>query len=376
MRAAPDAAPAASPAIPAFKLLGSEVPSGELRQLRWSAIQNYAGINLDTPVLAAHGTQPGKTLCLTAAVHGDELNGIEIVRRLMYTLDTKNLRGTLIGVPIVNLHGFQRSSRYLPDRRDLNRHFPGSPTGSSASRIAHSLFTEVIQHCDALVDIHTGSFHRTNLTQVRADLGNPAVLALTQGFGATPVLDGRGADGTLRGATTAAGIPAAIMEVGEPNRLQPTQVAEGVRAIHSLMNELGMLGKRFRWNDPQPIFYESKWVRVDRGGILLNTVKLGARVRKGQLLGTVTDPITNAYNEVLSPYSGRILGMALNQVVMPGYAAYHVGIERSEEELVSEHEAEDKANTQQPPDDDSDSGDGGDGDHEENDAPPDAADAP
>ncbi len=370
MEAIPDPDPVVPevPAVPAFKLLGSEVPSGELRQLRWSAIQNYAGINLDTPVLAAHGTEPGKVLCLTAAVHGDELNGIEIVRRLIYTLDPKKLQGTLIGVPIVNLHGFQRSSRYLPDRRDLNRHFPGSPTGSSASRIAHSLFTQVIRHCDALVDIHTGSFHRTNLTQVRADLGNPAVLALTQGFGATPVLDGRGADGTLRGAATAAGIPAAIIEVGEPNRLQPTQVAEGVRAIQSLLHELGMVKKKsFSWNDPQPIFYESKWVRVDRGGILLNTVKLGARVKRGQLLGTVTDPITNAYTELLSPYTGRILGMALNQVVMPGYAAYHIGIERSEEELVKEHQAAEEGTA---------AVEGGDGDHEENDAPAEVVDHP
>ena len=355
------------PAIPAFKLLDSEVPSGEIRQLSWSASQNFAGMHLNTPVLVAHGSKPGKTFCLAAAVHGDELNGIEIVRRVVYSVDPKKLTGTLIGVPIVNLHGFQRASRYLADRRDLNRHFPGATDGSSASRIAHSFFSEIIKKCDALADLHTGSFHRTNLTQARADLSDTAVLALTQGLGATPVLDSLGVDGTLRRAATLAGIPTVTLEVGEPNRLQPELVKQGVRAIGSLMNELGMLEKRFTWNDPQPVFYESQWVRVNRGGILLSKVKLGAKVTKGQLLGTVTDPITNAYSEVLSPYSGRVLGMALNQVVMPGYASYHIGIERSEEELVSEHDEPAKPE-ETPPEADTE--------HDLNNAPPEEVDHP
>ncbi|MDX1497241.1 MAG: succinylglutamate desuccinylase/aspartoacylase family protein [Salinisphaeraceae bacterium] len=332
--------PAGAPPLPAFQLLGREVPAGNIRQLRWSASQNFAGMNLNTPVLVAHGTKPGKVLCLTAAVHGDELNGIEIVRRLIYSQDPKNLSGTIVGVPIVNLHGFQRSSRYLADRRDLNRHFPGSPRGSSASRIAASFFKQVLAPCEALVDIHTGSFHRTNITQARADLSHTEVLALSQGMGGTPVLNSVGAEGTLRRAATQAGIPAITLEVGEPHRLQPELVAQGVKAIQSLMYELGMREKRLTWSDPQPVFYESQWVRVSRGGILLSTVKLGAKVNRGQLLGTVTDPITNAYNEIHSPFSGRVLGMALNQVVMPGYAAYHIGIERSEEELVNEAESE------------------------------------
>lgn len=332
--------PAEPSTTPAYLLLNQQVAPGSISHLHWSASQNFTGMNLYTPVLVAHGTKAGPTLCLAAAIHGDELNGIEIVRRVVYHLDPKKLSGTLIGIPIVNLHGFQRSSRYLADRRDLNRHFPGSTTGSSAARIAFSFFEEIIKHCDALVDIHTGSFHRTNLTQVRADLGNPEVRALTQGFGATPVLDSPGVEGSLRRAATDSGTPTVTMEVGEPNRLQIKLVDQGTQAIGSLMNELGMLDKRFTWNDPQPIFYESRWVRVDSGGILISRVQLGARVKIGQLLGTVTDPITNAYTEVQSPYSGRVLGMALNQVVMPGYAAYHIGIERSEEELVSEHEAE------------------------------------
>ncbi len=328
----------------AFNILNADVPPGETRRLVWSASQNFAGMDLDTPVLVAHGMKPGPILCLTAAVHGDELNGIEIVRRVLFGTDAKKLRGTLIGVPIVNLHGFQRSSRYLADRRDLNRHFPGHDKGSSASRIASSFFRSIVRHCHALVDVHTGSFHRTNLTQLRADLSTPSVVALTTGFGATAVLDDDGAVGTLRRAAVDAGIPAVTLEAGEPARLQLKQVEHGARAIKSLMGELGMIRKDFIWSDPQPVYYESSWVRASRGGILLATVKLGDKVKAGDLLGTITDPITNVQSLIYAPFAGLILGMALNQVVMPGFATFHIGIERSPQEVISEAAAEDNVN--------------------------------
>ncbi len=328
-------APPPEPAA-AFRILDTEVPPGKTMRLSWSASQNFAGMDLDTPVLVAHGAKPGPVLCLTAAIHGDELNGIEMVRRVLYSTDPQKLRGTLIGVPIVNLHGFQRSSRYLADRRDLNRHFPGHNDGSSASRIARSFFRSVVRNCHALVDLHTGSFHRTNLPQLRADLSDPGVVALTSGFGATSVLEDKGAAGTLRRAAVDAGIPSVTLEAGEPMRLQLEQVEHGVKAIQSLMSNLGMLKKGFQWNDPQPVYYESSWVRANRGGILLSTVKLGTSVKKGDLLGTVTDPITNVQSLIYAPYNGRVLGRALNQVVMPGFAAFHIGVERSPEEVASE----------------------------------------
>lgn len=342
--------PALVDPIPSFNILDAEVQAGETRTLVWSASQNFAGMELDTPVLVANGDKPGPVLCLTAALHGDELNGIEIVRRVLFSTDPKQLRGTLIGVPIVNLHGFQRSSRYLADRRDLNRHFPGYDGGSSASRIAHSFFKEVVRHCHALVDLHTGSFHRTNLPQLRADLSTPSVVALTTGFGATAVLDHPGAVGTLRRSAVDAGIPAVTLEAGEPARLQLDQVEHGVKAIKSLMAELGMLKKTIFWKEPQPVYYESSWVRADRGGILLATVELGAKVKAGDLLGTITDPITNVQSLIYAPFDGHVLGMALNQVVMPGFAAFRIGIERSKEEVVSEaEETVDSTDTQAGP---------------------------
>jgi predicted deacylase len=261
-----------------------------------------------------------------AAVHGDELNGVEMVRRVLHDVKPEKLSGAIIGVPIVNVQGFRRGSRYLPDRRDLNRYFPGNPKGSAAARIAHSFFTNIVSHCDALVDLHTGSFERANLPQIRADLRNPDVVTLTQGFGSMVILHSTPEVGTLRYAATDAGIPAVTLEAGGPSQLELIEVKHGVKGIETLISSIGMLRKRRLWSNPEPVYYRSSWVRADSGGILLSDVSLGSTVREGDLLGTITDPMNNARSELRSPYSGRIIGMARNQVVMPGFAAFHVGI--------------------------------------------------
>ena len=319
-----------------IRLLDGEVAAGTRARLGWHASNEVAGLQVDTPVLVAHGVSPGPVLCLTSAVHGDELNGIEIVRRVYHSIDPETLAGTLIGVPVVNLVGFQRASRYLPDRRDLNRYFPGNPRGSLASRVAYSFFERVIRHCDYLVDLHTGSLHRTNLPQLRADLSDPRILAMTKGFGAIAVLHSNDLDRSLRSAAKRAGIAAVTIEAGEPMRLQPEEVEQGVRAIESLMDSLGMISRFHLWVDPQPVFYESIWVRTSGSGILLGSVELGDRVEVGQTLGAVVDPVTNARDTLKSPVRGRILGKALNQIVMPGFAAFRVGIEQRQEDLAVE----------------------------------------
>ena len=311
--------------------LGSEIMPATAERLSWSATELFEGVPVSTPVLVVNGALPGPTLCLTAAVHGDELNGIEMVRRVMHGLVPSKLAGSVIGIPIVNVQGFRRGSRYLPDRRDLNRYFPGNPNGSAAARIAHSFFTNVITHCDALVDLHTGSFERANLPQIRADLRNPNVVTLTHGLGSMVILHSTPAVGTLRYAATKAGIPAVTLEAGGPSQLELSEVKHGVKGIETLINSLGMFKKRRLWGDPEPVYYRSSWVRADNGGILLTDVSLGSTVRKGDVLGTITDPMNNARSELRSPYSGRIIGMARNQVVMPGFAAFHVGIQTDEE---------------------------------------------
>ena len=339
----PDPAPVDRPAVPladavnaaagpeeSIEVLGAEVLPGTSQRLSWSATELFEGVPVSTPVLVVNGALPGPTLCLTAAVHGDELNGIEMVRRVMHDLEPAKVSGAVIGIPIVNVQGFRRGSRYLPDRRDLNRYFPGNPNGSAASRIAHSFFTNVIAQCDALIDLHTGSFERANLPQIRADLRDPDVITLTQGFGSMVILHSTPAAGTLRYAATRAGIPAVTLEAGGPSQLELNEVKLGVKGIETLVNTLGMVRKMRLWGQPEPVYYRSSWVRADNGGILLGNVSLGSTVRKGDLLGTITDPMNNARTELRSPYSGRVIGMARNQVVMPGFAAFHVGIQTDE----------------------------------------------
>lgn len=308
-------------------LLNTDIPPGTAMRLSWSATELFEGVPVSTPVLVVNGAFPGPTLCLTAAVHGDELNGIEIVRRVLHEIEPQKLSGAVIGVPIVNVQGFRRGSRYLPDRRDLNRYFPGNSNGSAAARIAHSLITNIILHCDALVDLHTGSFERANLPQIRADLRNRDVVTLTLGFGSMVVLHSEPIIGTLRHASTLAGIPAVTVEAGGPSQLELAEVKQGVKGIKILLTTLDMVKKIRLWADPEPVYYRSSWVRVNNGGILLSDVSLGSTVREGDLLGTITDPMNNARTELRSPYAGRIIGMARNQVVMPGFAAFHVGIQ-------------------------------------------------
>jgi predicted deacylase len=314
------------PAEP-LELLGARIDPGTSTKLSWSPAFQTAGLSQPTPVLVVNGAKPGPNLCLTGAIHGDELNGIEIIRRTMFDLDPMKLSGRVIGVPIVNLPGFQQGSRYLPDRRDLNRHFPGSSNGSLADRIANSLFRNVIRHCDMLVDIHTGSLKRTNLPQLRADMNNPEVAELTRGFDRMAVVHSSGAPGMLRFAAVAAGIRAVTMEAGESLRIQESQIQAGVNSLTSLMDKEGMVSRMFVWGDPEPVYYDSEWIRAEQGGILFSEVALGDTVTEGEILGYVSDPITNEQNAIRATSEGRIIGMAVDQFVMAGFAAYHVGTE-------------------------------------------------
>ena len=319
-----------------FIILGAEVAPGTATRLAWSSDGSISGLATPTPVLVIRGKHSGQTLCLTAAVHGDELNGIEIVRRVMYDIKPEDLSGNIIGIPIVNLQGFQRGSRYLSDRRDLNRFFPGEANGSLASRIAYSLFSEVITHCDKLIDMHTGSLRRTNMPQIRADMRNKDVATFTEGFGKIAVIHSAGSPGMLRAAALEHDITAATLEVGESLRIQEDQIEMGVSSINRVLEREGMYSRLFTWGEPEPIYYQSSWIRAERGGILFSKKELGEMVDTDEVLGTITDPITNESSSILATTSGRIIGMAVDQFVMPGYGCYHIGIEASEEVLAEQ----------------------------------------
>jgi predicted deacylase len=307
-----------------LELLGQPIAPGDQRRLPLPVSETFVGEEASTPVIVVAGTLPGPVLCLTAGIHGDELNGIEVVRRSLDRSKPDELKGTLIGIPIVNLAAFRRSTRYMPDRRDLNRFFPGRPRGSSAARLAHSVFERVIRSCDALVDVHSGSFHRTNLPQVRGDLRRPEVLKLARAFGSEIAIHNEGRFGTLRRAASEAGIPAITYEAGEPMRFQTDEIERGVRGVERMLVQLGM---RVAKSDdtPEPaLYYRARWIRVDDGGILASRAKLGDVVKANQVLGTVFDPISNEKSTIRSSHQGRVIGIALDQLVMPGFAAFHI----------------------------------------------------
>ncbi|VVS91345.1 succinylglutamate desuccinylase/aspartoacylase family protein [Desulfoluna spongiiphila] len=316
-----------------FKLIGETVMPGTMKTLKWFSVQAPGGVTVGTPVIVINGTKPGPVLALTAAIHGDELNGIEIIRQVVHDIDPKKLKGVVVGVPIVNLEGFWRRDRYIGDRRDLNRYFPGNPKGSYPSRVAHALFTDIINPCDMLIDIHTGSFFRENLPQLRADLSVDQVADIAKSFGELTALQNTAPEGSLRSAATASGIPAVVMEIGGPLSLEPDKVTTGVKSIRTFLKNVGMVEKLKLLPTPQPVFYGSEWVRAEAGGILMNKVKLGASVKKGDLLAEIIDPVTNDVHQTLSPLNGTILGRAQNQFVSPGFAIFRVGIRHTPEEL-------------------------------------------
>lgn len=325
---APGASDAARPLPPhapdwgPLEFLGDVIPPGESRRLRFESLDSFtAGL------VAMRGVAPGPTVCVTAGVHGDELNGIAIARRLIDETDPTMLAGTLIVVPIVNAYGFRNGSRYLPDRRDLNRFFPGSPRGSAASRIAHQFFEQVVRGCDSLVDLHTGSLNRANLPQIRTDLSAIDNLRLAWGFSIEHVIHSIGQPGTLRRAANDAGIPAVLYEAGEPGRIEKKEIERGVAAIEAVLGSLGMTQSDAVTPVAQRMYGRTQWVRSDASGIYVPLVSIGDSVEPGQPVAEVTDPFSSESIEIRAPIGGLVIGMALGQVVIPGFALLHIGIE-------------------------------------------------
>ena len=323
--------PAATPADwGAMRILGHEIAPGQRQRLSFELMPSFVESFVDTRVVVLRGQTPGLTLCVTGGIHGDELNGVEIARRVFASVDPHQLAGTLVVVPAVNAAGFRNGSRFLPDQRDLNRFFPGSPTGSTASRIADALFSQVIRHCHALIDLHSASLSRTTLPQIRTDLSDAAALALARSFGVGVVLDGRGPRGSLRRAALDAGIPAILYQAGEPLRFQEDEIVRGADGIRHVMAHLGLLPSEAA--PPASVVYrQTRWVRVPSGlgGIFLTTRRPGDRVAAGEVLGSVTDPINDGRVDIVAPLAGRIIGMAVPQVVLPGSATFHLGYDEA-----------------------------------------------
>lgn len=310
----------------ALELLGREVSPGSSQRFPFVPDRTFEASYLNMPVFVARGSTAGPTLCMTAGVHGDELNGVEIARRAFSEIDAGSLRGTVIALPAINAEGVRTGNRYLSDRRDLNRAFPGSAGGSVAKLIAYRVFTEVLVHCDALVDLHTASNERTNLPQIRADISDPEIRALAVHFGTGIVIAGKGPEGSLRREAAKAGIPSIIYEAGGPHRFEEEEISRGASGIESIMAYLDMTDRPEMEIPESRIYERSRWVRVPRrsGGFFFPEAGLGAMVREGDALGSVVDPLTDEAHTVTSNVDGEIIGMAFSRPVLSGYALFHV----------------------------------------------------
>ena len=288
----------------------------------------YTHTPMTMPVHVVRGKKDGPRLFVSAAIHGDELNGIEIIRRLLRMPGLERIRGTLLAIPMVNVYGVIQHSRYLPDRRDLNRSFPGSDSGSLAARLAEVFMREIVEHCTHGIDLHTGGLHRSNLPQIRANLDDDQTLALAQAFGVPVLLNSNLRDGSLREAAAERGIPMLLYEAGEALRFDELSIRAGVRGVVNVMRAMGMLPAvktRRRSPPPEPfIARSSTWLRAPASGVLRNLTPLGAHVKKGDVLGIIADPFGEREVPVKAPQSGIVIGRSNIPLVLEGEAVFHI----------------------------------------------------
>ena len=301
---------------------------GEHKTIDLQVGKLYTHSELTMPVQVWCGRQAGPVLFISAAIHGDELNGVEIIRRLLKVKALQRLKGTLITVPIVNLHGFINHSRYLPDRRDLNRCFPGSQSGSIAGRLAYIFLNEIVKKATHGIDLHTGAINRSNLPQIRADLDNDVVKAMADSFGSPVMLNANLRDGSLRAAAVKKGIPMLLYEAGEALRFDEVAIRAGVQGIVNVMRHLEMIPKSSRKSERKikPVVARSSfWIRAPQSGIFRSLVSDGTRVEANKtLIGVVSDPFGEVEEDVYSPNSGIVIGQMCMPLVNEGEALFHI----------------------------------------------------
>ena len=305
---------------------GTTVGPGQRRtiDLPLSLLSDHTPITLTVQVV--HGRQSGPCLLVCAALHGDEINGVEIIRRLLRHRSLDRLHGTIIAVPVVNVFGFVSHSRYLPDRRDLNRSFPGSPSGSLTSQLARLFLDEVVSRCTHGIDLHTGAIHRSNLPQVRGNLSDHKVRRLAKAFGMPVMLNAALRSGSLREAAGKRGIPMIVFEGGEALRFDRVAIQSGFEGVLRVMRSLGMIRSRTgAWSPIDSIVVQSStWVRAPHGGVLRTPCSLGEPVKEGDRIGIVSSPFGEGETDVLSTTDGIVIGQTNIPVVNQGDALFHV----------------------------------------------------
>ncbi|HOD49618.1 MAG TPA: M14 family metallopeptidase [Candidatus Hydrogenedentes bacterium] len=305
-------------------IAGQDIPLGETRELQLPFDETYLGESITLPIYVMRAPQPGPRLFLTGTLHGDELNGMGIIRELLYGDPLELLRGSLILIPVINIHGLERHSRYMPDRRDPNRCFPGSSRGSQTSRMAHAIFTEIVRQCDYGIDFHSAAIQRVNYPNVRAYTRNAKTRMLAEAFGCELIVNNQGPQGSLRRSAVQAGVPSIILEAGEVWKIEPAVVEIGVRGVLNVLRTVGMLGGEPSTPPFQLIVTKTTWVRAPMGGILDFHARPGDVVRQGDCLATMSSIFGQAQSSLAAPVNGIVLGMTTMPVVKPGGPVYHI----------------------------------------------------
>jgi predicted deacylase len=308
-------------------VLGVDVPPGQTRRVGLNLGQSFLGNAFLTPVIVMNGHEAGPTLCLTATVHGNEINGAEVIHRLSTTLDPAKLKGRLLAIPVVNLPGFLQFERNLPSGQDPNRYYPGHPERDPASRLAHTLLKQIVEpHCTHLVDLHTAASRRVNFPHLRVNPDEPRDLAFARLFGAMPILWEDGSRRMLRRAAGSLGRPAVSIEFGGADTIQPAMVSAVTEALAGLMQALHMTEGAPPSSVAQLTYPDSQWLRADAGGLFINAKVAGDEVRKGETLGVIANLFDGREQPITAPETGRLLGVAESQFVLPGYGLYHLGL--------------------------------------------------
>ncbi|HSM31667.1 MAG TPA: succinylglutamate desuccinylase/aspartoacylase family protein [Woeseiaceae bacterium] len=315
---------------PSIKVGTATVNAGERATVRLPVADLYTGTSLSMPVHVVCGRREGPVLFVSAAIHGDELNGVEIIRRLLKRKALSSMRGTLLAVPIVNVHGFLDQSRYLPDRRDLNRSFPGSRKGSVAARMAYTFMHEIVDKADFGIDLHTGAINRANLPQIRGNLDDEATLQLAKAFGAPVIVNSNVRDGSLRQCAADKGMPMLIYEAGEALRFDELSIRAGLRGTLNAMRHIGMLPLSKKTRPVSPVLADStSWVRAPESGIVIPRVELGSRVTEGETLAVIGDPVSDEEALVEAPFDGIIIGQSKLPLAHEGDALFNVAAFKS-----------------------------------------------
>ena len=310
---------------PAHVWNGEEIPPGASKNVKLAVTESYSSMTVKIPIHIRRAKEEGPVLFVTAALHGDEINGTGSIRQLVQDEDLNLLRGTVIFVPVLNLLAFDRHSRYLPDRRDLNRSFPGSNSGSLASRMARTIFDEIVSRADYGIDLHTASVRRTNYPNVRGDLRNPDVLRLAESFGCEVILNGKGPRGAFRREACLAGCPTIIMEGGEVWKVEPSIVETSVRGVKNVLRDLEMLEGEPLRPSYQVTVEQTKWIRAERGGFLKFHISPGDLIEEGQALATNTTLLGKEHSVLYAPFPSVVIGMTTLPATSPGEPVCNLG---------------------------------------------------